>query len=186
MRPQSPYILPNQSRNPRWLNDLQRQMLGVPAVVWLLGCAGMVSVMFIAMCMFIALLAIGSTYASGNVLSGVTVQGFGFNSVDIGGLAPEEAAAKLASIVPEGKIVLTDENRSWEVSTADLGITVDGDATAQKAMDVARSDSSIVDSINIMMTGAEITPVYTIDLARAGDTLKALTDKVNVKPTAAK
>jgi lipoprotein-anchoring transpeptidase ErfK/SrfK len=152
----------------------------VPPFAWLLlfGAAG--TIVMMAGCMFIALLALTGTYASGNVLPGVVVQGTGINQVDIGGLAPEAAAAKLNDVATQGQITLKDESRTWTVSTSDLGIKLDADATASQAMQVGRTDNNVIDGLNIMMNGGEVTPIYTIDLAKAGDTLQQMASQMNV------
>ncbi|MEP7287294.1 MAG: L,D-transpeptidase family protein, partial [Chloroflexota bacterium] len=119
-------------------------------------------------------------YASGNILPGVSVKDPVIGQIEIGSMSPAEAAAKLANIVPDRKIVLKDISRTWQVSSKDLGIALDGAATADKAVQVGRTDSNLIDGINTMVGGTQITPIYTIDLAHAGDTLKGMSSTINV------
>jgi len=152
----------------------------IPTPVWILAAGAIGGLAFIAVCMLASLLLIGGMYASGKVLPKVAVAGTGVNGVDIGNLSVEDATAKLASLPVDRTITLKDENRTWQVSSADLGVTVDAAATANKAAMVGRADTSLVDGVHIMLNGQTITPEYTIDLARAGETLKTLSDKTNV------
>src|SRR5215510_12946308 len=117
------------------------------------------------------MLGIGGLYASGKILPNVTVQGSNMKALSVGSFTPDEAAAKLSAIVPNQKITLRDENRTWDVSAADLGIAVDGPATANKAAQVGRRDSTVFDGVRVMFNGAQVAPIYTIDLAKAGDKL---------------
>jgi lipoprotein-anchoring transpeptidase ErfK/SrfK len=150
----------------------------IPPYVWILGTAAVAGMVFVAVCMLAALLVVGNIYAPGKILPNITVAGSGVGTVDVGGLSIDEAISKIAALPIDKKIVLRDEMRTWEVSAADLGVSIDAAATANKAAEVGHNEG-----LGALFSGAQIEPVYTIDLARAGDTLKAMGDTTNVKWT---
>jgi lipoprotein-anchoring transpeptidase ErfK/SrfK len=98
--------------------------------------------------------------SSGGIPSGVSVAG-----VNIGGKSASDAQRVLAQKIPN-TISVSDGSASYPVSLADLGVKVDMDATL-KAAEKAHS-------------GAQLTPVYTIDLKQAETGLVALSQQVNV------
>jgi lipoprotein-anchoring transpeptidase ErfK/SrfK len=68
------------------------------------------------------------------------------------------------------------------VSSADLGLTLDANATAAQAAQAGRTDGSLFTGIGTMLNGGQVSPVYTIDLAKAQTTLAALSAQINVAP----
>jgi lipoprotein-anchoring transpeptidase ErfK/SrfK len=150
--------------------------------------AGAASLFVIALVTSIALGAFviaGSVYSSGNILPGVRVQGAEVNNVSVGGLSEAVAAAQLGALKIDQKITLKDGARTWQVSSADLGVKVDGEATAQKAAQVGHDANGIFGAMPAMLGTVQIAPVYTIDLAKASDALQALSAAVNIKPDTA-
>src|SRR5690606_38452511 len=82
----------------------------------------------------------------------------------------DEAEAALAERLADTRLTLTDGERSFASSLADLGVTVDVDATLAALRD-ARANQTIV-------------PVYQVDLERAQAGLVALSEQVNVDAVA--
>jgi lipoprotein-anchoring transpeptidase ErfK/SrfK len=159
-----------------------RQQLPPYVIAFLV--AGGLMVAFLVVVVIGVALIVGGIYASPNVLPGVTVAGSGINSVPVGNLPFDEATNQLQNLAVDRTITLRDGSRTWTVSAADLGISVDAVATADKATHTGREDGSIFTGINTMLGGVTISPVYTIDLAKAQATLSALVPKINVAPGA--
>ncbi len=146
--------------------------------------AGGILVAFLVVVVLVAAMIVGGMYASGNVLPGVTVAGSGINSVSIGNMPVDEATTQLQNVPVDRTIALRDGSRTWDVTAADLGISVDAASTASKAAQVGREDGNVFTGVSTMLGGAKISPVYTIDLAKAQATLSALAPKINVAPGA--
>jgi LysM repeat protein len=155
----------------------------IPPYMIVLGVAGAVGVGLILTILLAVGIVIGGLYASENILPGVTIQDSRVGEVSVSGIPVAEAAAQLAGISVDRPITLRDENRTWNVSSADLGITIDGQATAQNAYQTGRD--GLGSGISTMLGGSPITPIYTIDMAKAHDTLQAMSDTINLKPDAA-
>src|SRR5258708_445712 len=169
--------------NPNPKPNIYPKRVRVSPYVWMLALGAVGALALIAMCLFAVMLGIGGLYASGKILPNVTVQGNNMKALSVGSMTPDDAAAKLNAIVPNQKITLRDEGRSWDVSAADLGIAVDGPATANKAAQVGRQDSTVFDGISTMFNGAQVTPIYPIDLAKAADKLNSMSQTMAVQPT---
>ncbi|MEO8613310.1 MAG: L,D-transpeptidase family protein [Chloroflexota bacterium] len=127
---------------------------------WLIvgGTATLGIVLFIAMLGFLGVL-----YMSANQMpSGVSVAGIP--------LGTSASAAKTAlAALSQRKISLTDADRNWPVSLADLGVTVNVDATLKAAQTAP--------------TGAALQPVYTVNLSQTQNGLVSISALVNIPPT---
>jgi LysM repeat protein len=95
--------------------------------------------------------------------AGVQVAG-----VEIGGETVEDAEAALRREFPNGQISATDGDRSWNVSLADLGASLNVEATLAAAQD-SRSNASV-------------RPVYAVDLTQTQAGLIYLSDLANIEP----
>src|SRR6185295_6531560 len=74
-------------------------------------------------CVVLTVVAVfGSMYASGNILPGVSVQGTGVNNVAVVSLSPAAAADRLSSTAIDRPITLRDGDRTWQISSAALGV----------------------------------------------------------------
>lgn len=105
--------------------------------------------------------------------------------VDVGGLTPAEAAARLAQVEDpygEGVLVLRDGQRTWTVRTADLGMRLNVEGTVQTAFAVGRSDQSLTTLWAIWLGRHEVAPVLTLDPAAARAVLEALAPEVSQPP----
>jgi lipoprotein-anchoring transpeptidase ErfK/SrfK len=131
----------------------------------------------------LAMLALaGVVYAGGNILPGVVVHGSGINDISVGNLSINGATSRLESLSVDRDITLHDGSRTWNVSSADLGLTLDANATAVQAAQAGRTDGSLFTGIGAMLNGGQVSPVYTIDLAKAQTTLTALSSQINMAP----
>lgn len=93
--------------------------------------------------------------------TGVSVAG-----VPLGDQTVADASLALQRQLPAQTLTLTDGSRSWTVSPANLGITIDVDATVRQAQEAA--------------PGTNLPPVYKVDLAAAEQGFIALGDQINI------
>ncbi len=109
------------------------------------------------------------------VLPGVMVNGH-----DLGGLSAADAEATIAAL-PLPEITLIDGERTWKVSAADLGFTIDAHRTAQLALDKGRGRDT-ASLFDILWDGTQVSPLVTIspEAARVGLEQWAVT--VNTAP----
>lgn len=96
---------------------------------------------------------------------GVSVAGQAYGSQPV-----DDAEAALAAQLADTSVTVTDGDRSWPLTLADLGITVDADATLA-ALRSARANTNLM-------------PVYEVDLNRAQVGLIALSEQVNIDAVA--
>lgn len=143
---------------------------------------GGVSLALLVVVGLVAAMLVGGVFLSPNILPNVEVAGSTINSVPVGGLSVDEAAAKLQAIPIDRTITLRDQARTWKIASSDLGITLDSAATAKAAADAGRNDLGT--GIGTMISGTQVAPVYTIDLAKAQNALTSLSAKVNIAPSA--
>lgn len=101
--------------------------------------------------------------------------------VDVGNLTPYEAAAAVAAAANR-PITLRDGARTWSVSSVELGIGVDVEATAARAAETLNSGA--LARLGKMMSGVEFAPVYVIDREKAANTIAFMQDAINIKPNA--
>ncbi len=94
------------------------------------------------------------------IAAGVAVAG-----LPVGGKTVSDATAALQSLPPQ-TLTLTDGDRSWQVSPADIGISIDVPASLKAAQNAAPN--------------TRLTPQYVVDLSAAQRGLVALSDQVNV------
>ncbi len=111
-------------------------------------------------CLFAMLIGGGLIYGSGNVLPGVSAAG-----VDLGGMSQAEAESALASAWGGG-VVLRDGTRTWPVSAADLGVSLDAAATASAAHEWGRGSGGIDGALRALTSGVDVPPVLVVDLDR--------------------
>lgn len=118
------------------------------------------SVMLLSVVAVVALMLYGGT--DDGIPSGVTVAG-----ISIGGKSAEQTAALLEQqALTQRPVQLTDEDRHWTLTLAELGVGVDIRATTQSAQDAA--------------PGTSVAPAYTIDLVQTQAALMALSPQINV------
>lgn len=130
------------------------------------------AVLLVAAC---AAITLGTllTYAGG-ILPRVSASG-----VALGGLSQAEAAAKLSN--QWDTITLRDDltNRTWTYHPAQLGITLDASATADKAYAQGRSAGN---ALQAMLGGLDVAPIINVDLVTATVGLDQLKPQIDLAP----
>lgn len=110
--------------------------------------------------MMALVLGLGLLYTSGDVLPGVSSAG-----VDLGGKSEVQASAALADRWGRQGLLLRDGTRTWAIGPTELGIALDAAATANRAQAWGRSDGGFGGMLESLISGSEIEPVLTVDLA---------------------
>ena len=114
--------------------------------------------LFIAMLGFLAVLYMSAEH----IPAGVSVAG-----IPLGSSA--STAKNALATLSKRKISLTDGERNWPLSLADLGVSVNVDATLKAAQKAT--------------PGAALQPVYTINLNQTQNGLVSISTLVNIPPT---
>jgi lipoprotein-anchoring transpeptidase ErfK/SrfK len=91
------------------------------------------------------------------------------NGLDIGGRTAQDAQAALEQAFASRTVTIADNDRTQVISLSDLGITFNAEATVKQAKEAP--------------AGANINPVYHVDLVKAQNTLISLSEGFNVEPT---
>jgi LysM repeat protein len=102
--------------------------------------------------------------SSNQIPTGVSVAG-----ITVGGQSSSAAQASLQTL-NNRPIRLTDGDRSWQMSLADLGVALDVDATLQAATKAS--------------SGSALQPRYTINLSQAQTGLASISTQVNIPASA--
>jgi len=129
-----------------------------------------------------ALFVIGGSAAQPTnlIAANTMVRGTGIMDVAVGGLTVDAAAAKLMALAVTQpitqSITLRDSDRTWPVAAADLGIALNGQATAIKALQTSRAADFAHNPARVL----SVLPVYSIDLTKAQSKLIALSGQINV------
>jgi vancomycin resistance protein YoaR len=120
---------------------------------------------------------------AGKVYPGVSVAG-----VDLSGLTPPEAAARLAQILTypdQGKIAFKDGERVWIARPSDLGLFLDPQASALAAYSLGRRGDPIsraAHQFRAWYVGEELAPLLVYDQRMARQYLEGVAKEVN-RPT---
>jgi lipoprotein-anchoring transpeptidase ErfK/SrfK len=130
------------------------------------------------MCLISLLAGVGLVYGSGRILPGVSVAG-----VSVGNMSEDQAAAALAKAWAENGLVLRDGNRSWQVSPAELGVSVDAEASAAAAREWGRSEGGFSGALESLINGTSIDPVLVVDLAQFNTYLETARAKIDIPAT---
>ena len=124
----------------------------------------------------------------GTVHDGKIYQGVAVAGIDLSGMSEMEARdaldAGFASYM-NGRLGLEHNGQLYAIRPAEAGMSIDTDATVERAMDVGRSGSLWERSqrwTRSLMRGADVPAVVSIDDARADLTLSALTADVAIAP----
>ncbi len=133
---------------------------------------------------FVFLILVRIIYIN-RVLPGVSVQG-----LSLSGDKHEQVVAELEPLLTyglEGTLVLTDGEQAWMLTPAELGVQVDFDAIAERALSVGRS-GSLLDrfggQIDAWYQGVSISPILRLDHVVGGyrlSQLAALIDRPTVE-----
>jgi vancomycin resistance protein YoaR len=123
---------------------------------------------------------------AGRVLPGVQVGG-----VDLSGLTPDDARAKLDSAyhgMSEGRVVLAVPDGTEVITYAEIGRRIESEALVAKAMAVGRDGSAIdraVANARTALRGVAIGPSVTFDAARLSDRITSIADHLRIAPAEA-
>ncbi len=129
---------------------------------------------------------IDSALYYGKVHAGVSVAGRG-----LGGLTHDEATAFLARMVRESNnstVVLRSGSKSWTVTPADLGMTIDTPAAVVAAMDVSRRSNFLVDlgrRCRLYFKGEEVSLSGTFDDALLDELFTKIARDLDIPPVEA-
>ena len=106
-------------------------------------------------------------------------------NISLGGMTPEEAQHHLEASLPLHQpniVILGPEGQRWAFSLADLGITVDAQATLSRAYDVGHSPTgrvSFVERLEIMTEGTTLPPVLAWDETKTLAHLTSIAEELN-------
>ncbi len=122
--------------------------------------------------------------SAGRVHPGVTVAG-----IEIGGMAPEKAAAVLESRLQakaaEAPVVVTFEERKWEIPSSQIALGYDVPATVQEAMSVGRAGGMLValgDRLGSWFGGIAVPAHPVTDPQMLATTLDTIAEKTDIAP----
>jgi len=132
-----------------------------------------------------ALYAYDQQYA-GRILPGVDVGG-----VNLSGLTPDEARAKLDEAyrgLSEGRIVLSGPDGTEVITYAAIGRHIESEALVAQAMVVGR-DGTVIDravaNARTALRGVAIEPRVTFDAAKLSGLITAIADRLDIAPAEA-
>lgn len=129
------------------------------------------------LCVLTLAAGVGLLIASDQVLPGVSAAG-----VDVGGMSQAEAVQTLAAVWQTDGLLLRDGARSWRVSPAEAGLTLDAAATAAAARAWGRSAGGLTGLLEGLLGGATVAPVVQVDAAMLGAYLETLRAGVDQPP----
>ncbi|MFN8373425.1 MAG: L,D-transpeptidase family protein [Anaerolineae bacterium] len=128
------------------------------------------ALLMIAMCGAVVL-GVTMVYAQG-ILPGVEALG-----VDLGGMPPSEASARLAA--QWTTVTLSDGQRTWAISPASLGLSLDTEATVRAAYLQGRGQGNM---FSALFGRIVVQPIITVDLQIAQQGLASLAPTVEIAP----
>lgn len=108
-------------------------------------------------------------YGTGDILPGVSAAG-----VNVGGKSEAEAAVLLSNSWQSEGILLRDGERVWQINPAELGLAIDGTATAAEAHAWGRRDGSLPGAIEALFFGVDIRPSLVVDIPTASAKLEEI------------
>jgi lipoprotein-anchoring transpeptidase ErfK/SrfK len=141
---------------------------GKPLQLALLGAGGAL----LALVGVAVLFGLGALFliAMGRVLPGVSADGLA--------LGGHDAASATAALTAHGQAVrVRDGEREWLASSSALGLTLNAEATAMRALRFGREEGDLWQAI---FGGGQVRPVFTVDTARAAAGLTALMPTVDL------
>jgi len=140
------------------------------SITWLLVAGAGMMLLSGALVMSIAVGAL-VLYGSGRILPGVSVAGIG-----LGGMTLDDATAQIES--SWAQITVRDGTRTWTISPAQLGLSLDANATALAAQERGRSGGAM---LSALVGPDDVAPVVSVDPAIVNQGVKDLAAMVNVQ-----
>jgi vancomycin resistance protein YoaR len=116
----------------------------------------------------------------GRIYPGISISG-----INISGLTPDQAAAKLQqnfSFPQNGQIILQDGDKNWSVTPAQIGFTLNDTETALFAYQTGRKGNPInriFSQVKTWVGGNKLAPVITFDQRLAQKYLTSLAQQIN-------
>lgn len=155
-----------------------RPALILPA---LLG-AGLGALAFALIAATLLITVTAAVQGSERIVPGVTAAG-----VTLGGMTPQEAAQAIEAAwrSAEATAALSDGEREWPISPAELGFAIDAQATAARAHRVGRGKSLVDEMAEIYgaaVHGYSVAPIVTLDEEAARAALEARLETLNIPP----
>lgn len=104
--------------------------------------------------------------------------------VSLGGMTADEAAAQVRSALPLDRptvVLLGPDDQRWSFSPADLGVSVDVEATLAQAYVLGRERQGtdvLAERLELMLNGTRLSPVLTWDEQRTLDVVRALASEL--------
>lgn len=123
----------------------------------------------------------------GRIFPGVQVGG-----IDLSGLTPAQAASTLSQNITypqSGRLILQDNEQSWLVYPAQIGLYLDANASAQNAFNIGRHGNffeRLDERFNTWRNGKSLPPTLIFDGRAAFVYLDTLAGQVNQSPIEAK
>jgi vancomycin resistance protein YoaR len=117
---------------------------------------------------------------AGRVYNGVSVLGR-----QLGGLTNDEAAAAITQATagyPTGNVTVSGENRTWQLSAGDLGVSVDVQRTLDAALLVGRDGNFVQDlgtQVGSVMGSTQIAPVLKTDSAQLDKAIAGIASEID-------
>jgi lipoprotein-anchoring transpeptidase ErfK/SrfK len=137
---------------------------------WLIPLIGMVGVFG---AVFVVVMIVTTTLYSGGILPNVSAAG-----VELGGMSVEEASATLRDKWTTLTLVDSTTGDVWQIDPQRIGLTLDANATANRAYEQGRTDGSAL----VALSGVDVAPVLEIDPETARSGLDALRTELDKPP----
>lgn len=116
---------------------------------------------------------------AGRIYPGVSIAG-----IDLGGKRQNEAAVSITEWIEypvRGRILLRDGERSWMVSPQEMGLYLDADSTARRAIEVGRKGllQRLEEQFSSLFSGYELSPTLVFDQRVAYQYLSNLKSQID-------
>ncbi|WP_092475639.1 VanW family protein [Desulfotruncus arcticus] len=138
---------------------------------------------------FALIAAVGIFFSlSGASYADKIVQGVRVGPVSLGGLAGNQAEEKLADLdarISKIPVLIKHGERSWQIETGMLGVSLDFKSTLEKALQVGHTGSFIAqwqDRHRIKSHGLELDPVVKVDQAMLKKKITAVVGDLIIEP----
>ena len=117
---------------------------------------------------------------SGKIFPGISVGG-----LDVGGLTPAEATARVINTFTypqSGRLFLQDGKQAWPLTPAELGLYLDPEASVTQAYEIGRKGNlflNVETQFRTWQSPVNLSPVYIYDQRRAHQYLTNLAAQIN-------
>ena len=145
-------------------------------------------VAFLAGLIAVLAIGVGALYAFDQQFSGRVLPGVRVGTVDLSGLSPAEATARLTDAYAsfgQGQAVLTYGDLEMAIDYAKIGRKPDVEAMVAEALSVGRSGNTVdraILNVRTALRGVEITPKVTLDATRLARYVQTHAGRLTVAP----